>query len=164
MDRGGPGGALIVEDADFEAAFCDPPNDGHEFWKRTYCTVLECRGGDPLLGRKLNRYFSAAGIPDPHLDVVQLVHTSGDPKTLPLLTLEATADAVLAEGVASEEEVTAAVTSLTSFTTDPGTVVGSPRIFQVWAEAPGRGRLTGRRARRRAVRGARPAERGWRRW
>jgi ubiquinone/menaquinone biosynthesis C-methylase UbiE len=131
-----PGGALVVEDADFEAAFCEPPNDGHEFWKRTYCTVLERRGGDPLLGRKLYRYFSDAGIPNPHLDVVQLAHTSGEPKTLPLLTLEATADAVVAEDVASEEEVIAAVATLTSFTADPSTVVGSPRIFQVWATRP----------------------------
>lgn len=131
-----PGGALVVEDADFEAAFCDPPNDGYEFWKRTYCTVLERRGGDPLLGRKLYRYFSEAGIPDPHLDVAQLAQTSGEAKTLALLTLEATADPVVAEGVASETEVTAAIASLTSFTADPSTVLGSPRVFQVWATRP----------------------------
>src|SRR5664279_620571 len=26
------GGAVVVEDADFEGSFCDPPNDGFDFW------------------------------------------------------------------------------------------------------------------------------------
>ena len=128
-----PGGALVVEDADFDAVFCDPPNDGHEFWKRTYCRALERRGGDPLLGRKLYRYFIESDIPSPQLNVVQLAHSSGEGKTLALSTLEATADAIVAEDVASEDEVTAAIASLTAYTTTPGTVVGSPRTFQVWA-------------------------------
>jgi ubiquinone/menaquinone biosynthesis C-methylase UbiE len=128
-----PGGALVVEDADFGASFSEPPNDGFEFWKRTYCSVLERRGGDPLIGRKLYRYFGEAGIPSPRLKIVQVAHATGEAKTLAALTLDATAEAVLAEGVASEEEVSAAVASLASFTADPATLIGSTRAFQVWS-------------------------------
>ena len=131
-----PGGALVVEDADFSAAFCEPSNEGFEFWKRTYCSVLERRGGDPLIGRKLYRYFREAGIPGPQVNIVQLAHAAGEAKTLTALTLEATADAVVAEGIASRHEVAAAVTSLTSFTADPATLIGSPRAFQVWSRRP----------------------------
>jgi hypothetical protein len=31
-----PGGVIIVEDADFDGLFCDPPNDGFEFYPRMY--------------------------------------------------------------------------------------------------------------------------------
>jgi hypothetical protein len=48
-------------------------------------------------------------------------------------TLEATAKAIVAEGLASEDEVRSAIASLSEFTNDPGTVIGDPRIFQVWA-------------------------------
>ena len=45
-----PGGAVAVEDADFDGAFCDPPNHGYEFWARTYPEVLRRHGGDPQMG------------------------------------------------------------------------------------------------------------------
>ena len=131
-----PGGVLVVEDADFEALFCDPPNEGYEFWKRSYSRVLELRGGDPVIGRKLHRYFREADVPSPAMNVVQLATTSGEAKTLPLSTLEATGEAILAEAVATEEELTTALARLASFTADPDTVSGSPRIFQVWASRP----------------------------
>ena len=71
-----PGGALVVEDADFGALFCDPPNDGFAFWSRSNCTILERRGGDPLLGRKLYRYFLETDIPSPDMNLVQVAHTA----------------------------------------------------------------------------------------
>ena len=44
------GGVIVVEDADFEGAFCDPPNDGFAFWVEAYQRVLRAHGGDPLSG------------------------------------------------------------------------------------------------------------------
>jgi ubiquinone/menaquinone biosynthesis C-methylase UbiE len=131
-----PGGALVVEDADFGALFCDPPNDGYEFWSRSYCSILERRGGDPLIGRKLYRFFLASDIRTPHMALVQHAHTSGEAKALSLSTLEATAEAILDEGVATEDEVAAAIASLAAYTAETGTIVSSPRIFQVWARKP----------------------------
>ena len=131
-----PGGVLLVEDADFEAMFCDPPDEGFEFWKRSYSRVLELRGGDPVIGRKLHRYFREAGVPSPTMSVVQLANTTGEAKTLPLSTLEASGEAILAEGVATEGELTTALARLASFAADPETTSGSPRVFQVWASRP----------------------------
>jgi hypothetical protein len=65
--------------------------------------------------------------------VVQRVDRTGEAKTLPCLTLEATADAVVNEGIATAEEVRAAVESLAEFATDPRTLAGSPRTFQAWS-------------------------------
>lgn len=128
-----PGGVILVEDADFEGSFCDPPNEGFDFWVDAYQRALAKRGGDPLLGRKLHRYFTDAGIPAPELTVVQRVDTRGEAKTLPYSTIEATADPIVSEGIASAEEVRAALASLAGAAADPGSVFGSPRIFQAWS-------------------------------
>jgi len=127
-----PGGSIVVEDADFDGLFCDPPNDGFAFYRRSYQLVLARRGGDPGTPRKLYRHFLEAGIREPRLRLVQGVGTAGASKTLPLLTLEAIADVIVDEGVASADEVREALESLAAFTDDPETLVGDPRIFQVW--------------------------------
>ena len=73
-----------------------------------------------------------AGIPDPDLRLVQRADVNGEAKTLSLSTLEATADAIVEEGLASIDEVTAALADLAAFTADRATVVGDPRVFQLW--------------------------------
>ena len=77
----GPGGAIAVEDTDFDGLFCDPPNGGFDFHKRMYPRVLEHNGGDARIGRKLYRYFLEAGIPDPGLHLVQSVDAAGEAKS-----------------------------------------------------------------------------------
>jgi ubiquinone/menaquinone biosynthesis C-methylase UbiE len=131
-----PGGTIVVEDADFDGQFCHPPNDGFDFYARTYPRVLERNGGDAAAGRKVYGYFLEAGIPNPNLRLVQNANTTGEEKTLSLSTLEATADAILAKELASEDEVSAALASLAAFTDDPATLIGEPRIFQLWCRRP----------------------------
>jgi SAM-dependent methyltransferase len=126
-------GVIIAEDADFTGSFCEPRNAGHAFFVRAYSRVLESHGGDPGAARKLYRLFLAAGIPEPSLSVRQGVHTSGEAKTLPYATIEATAGAIVSEGIATEEEIASALADLGAFTADPATVIGRPRTFQVWA-------------------------------
>ena len=62
---------------------------------------------------------------------------TGEAKTLSLSTLEATADAIVDEGLASVDEVTAALADLAAFTADQATVMGDPRVFQLWCSRPG---------------------------
>jgi hypothetical protein len=131
-----PGGVLVVEDADFAALFSEPANHGYEFVKRVYPQLLERNGGDWSTSRKLFGYVIAAGAPTPDLRLVQRVATTGEEKRLMLTTLEATADATIAAGLASEDEVSSARASLAAFTDDDRTFVAEPRIFQVWARRP----------------------------
>jgi ubiquinone/menaquinone biosynthesis C-methylase UbiE len=132
-----PGGVVAVEDADFEGLFCDPPNDGFEFYARTFPVALSRHGGDPTAGRKLHRYFRDAEIPEAEFRLTaQRVRASGDTKTLALATLEATAAAMVAERLATEDEVEAARASLAEFVDDPETILADPRVFQCWARKP----------------------------
>jgi SAM-dependent methyltransferase len=128
-----PGGVLIVEDADFDGWCCHPPNGGFDFFVRTYSQALQRSGGDPALGRKLYGGFLAAGIPGPQVSMVQPVWTEGEGKMLAWSTLEATAEAIMSHGLASQDEVVAALTDLEHFTADPQTLISGPRIFQLWS-------------------------------
>jgi SAM-dependent methyltransferase len=131
-----PGGVLVVEDADFDGLFCWPPNSGFDFYADRYREVLRRRGGDPAIGRKLCRLFLTAGIPDPQLKLVQRAEISGPGKSMALSTLASTADAILAEGLATADEVDVALHDLGAYIDDPSTVIGEPRLFQVWARKP----------------------------
>lgn len=126
------GGVMIMEDADFGGWCCDPPNEGFDLFLDAYRRVLQRRGGDHAIGRKLYRYCLAAGIPDPRVTVVQHLH-EGEAKTLAWSTLEAAADAIIAEGLATADELAAALASLRRFTDDPRTLICGPRVFQLWS-------------------------------
>lgn len=130
------GGVIAVEDADFEGSFCDPPHEGFDFWVETYQRVLETHGGDPRSGRKLYRYFAESGIPVPELTVVQRADVTNEAKMMPHRTIEATAEAIIGAGLATAEQVGAALASLADFAADPATVCGSPRTFQAWSRRP----------------------------
>ena len=123
----------MIEDADFDGLFCWPPNEGFSFYARMYPHVLELRGGDPASGRKLYDYFLDARIPSPQVRLAQGFDSAGDTKMLALATLEATAEPIVAAGLASEDEVRAAVDSLSAYAGDATTVIGDPRVFQIWA-------------------------------
>jgi len=131
-----PGGVLIVEDADFDGWCCHPANEGFDFFLRSYREVIRRSGGDHAAGRKLYGYLLAAGVPGPQVAVVQPVCVSGEEKTLAWSTLEATAGAILSEGLATRDEVTAQLASLAEFTADERTLISGPRVFQLWSRRP----------------------------
>jgi hypothetical protein len=131
--RGRPGGIIAVEDADFDGLFCDPQNDRFDFYRSMYPRACAASGGDATVGRKLRRYFAEAGIPVPESRLVQSFDTYGDTKTLAVATLEASADAIAAASLATREEVATAIADLRAFAGTPGTLIGDPRTFQIWA-------------------------------
>jgi hypothetical protein len=65
--------------------------------------------------------------------LVQSLWLAGEEKMLAFSTLDASAEAIVAERLASEDEVTAALTSLQRFTADPQTLICGPRVFQLWS-------------------------------
>jgi ubiquinone/menaquinone biosynthesis C-methylase UbiE len=65
------------------------------------------------------------------------VWTEGEGKTLAWSTLDATAEAIVSEGIAARDEVAAALDDLERFTEDPGTLISGPRVFQAWSRRGG---------------------------
>jgi hypothetical protein len=69
--------------------------------------------------------------------MIQPTHCGPMPeKGLNLSTMINIADAVLAEGLASEDEVRDTIAELTAFTEDPRSMLACPRIFQVRGRKP----------------------------
>ena len=99
--------------------------------------MIERKGGDANAGAQLYALCLDAGLADVRVQVVKPAHTGRcAEKGLSLSTLVNIADTVLAEGLATREELDAAVASLTALTDDPRSVVGLPRIVQVWGRKP----------------------------
>jgi hypothetical protein len=52
--------------------------------------------------------------------------------------LEATAEAILAEKLATADEISTALSSLHAYTRQPDTLLAEPRVLEVWARGPAR--------------------------
>jgi hypothetical protein len=61
------------------------------------------------------------------------VYATGEAKSLVLSTLAAGADSIVADGLASRDEVAVAIDHVAAFTHDPTTLLAEPRVFQVRA-------------------------------
>ncbi|MEP6853407.1 MAG: methyltransferase domain-containing protein [bacterium] len=127
------GGVLVAEDADFPGAFSYPRQPAVDFWIERYSEVLRLHGGDPESGRKLVSHFLAAGLPDPTVHVIARAHVDGEGKQIPYLTVQATAEAMMAAGVATPEEIEEAAARLRELSTDSTVLFGMPLTVQVWS-------------------------------
>ncbi|HEX2219396.1 MAG TPA: methyltransferase domain-containing protein [Gemmatimonadales bacterium] len=132
-----PSGTLVLEDIDFSGAFCYPANAAYSRYCELYVQVIARRGGDANVGAKLYQLCLDAGLEDVHVGMVQPMHCRCTPeKSLSLSTMINIADAVLAEGLAGEEEVRETIAELRAFTEDPRSTIACPRIFQVRGRKP----------------------------
>ena len=99
--------------------------------------MIDRRGGDANVGPLLYGLCLGAGLRDVQMQVVQPTYCGTCvEKEISLSTMVNIADAVLAEGLASEAEVSGTIARLTAFTEDPGTIIACPRIFQVRGRKP----------------------------
>jgi SAM-dependent methyltransferase len=127
-----PGGMLVVEDEEQAGQFCHPSDDAFARYVALYEAVLRRRGGDPDLGPRLADVFEARGLVGVGLDVVQPALRRGEGKELPALTMAHIAPELEAYGLAHDDEVDALTESLERIAGDGTTVVGLPRVYQVW--------------------------------
>ena len=89
-------------------------------------------GGDPTVGRRLPALLHDAGVTDIGMRVVQPIGTIGDIKQIAPLTLAASAEAIRANGIASDAEIGQLQADLQAFSDDPTTLVSMPRVVQCW--------------------------------
>jgi len=128
-----PGGALVLQDIDFRGHFSYPEDPALARYVDLYSETVRRRGGDANIGPRLARFLIDAGLVDVHIRIVQPAAMVGDVKLIAGLTMESTADAVIAEGLASKSEVEALVDRLYALADDTETLVSLPRIIQVWS-------------------------------
>lgn len=131
-----PGGVLVVEDIDYEGKFCEPPCPAFERHAELYVAAARQRGADPFIGRRLVRLLEKAGFSGVDGSLVQPFGRSGDVKQVASLTFAAISDGLVAQGIASAEEVASVASELATFAEQPDTTMSFPRIFQAWGRKP----------------------------
>lgn len=90
------------------------------------------RGGNAWLGPELPEHLLATGLSDVGVSAWQPVAREGGIKTLIVVTVEAIAQAIVDDGLASEEELAQVVERLRSVADDSTTLMCGPTIFQAW--------------------------------
>ncbi|HET6328409.1 MAG TPA: methyltransferase domain-containing protein [Planctomycetaceae bacterium] len=127
-----PGGVFVVEDIDFRGHFAEPDCQALARSVELYTRVVQGRGADPQIGPRLPALLREAGFQEIRMKLVHPAAMQGGIKLLICVTLEKIADAVLADGLTSEQELRETIEQLYAFARDPHTILGGPRIFQTW--------------------------------
>jgi hypothetical protein len=130
-----PGGVVALQEPDVETFSCYPP---HPAWDRLMAAMLEVFariGSDIYLARRLYRLASDAGLADVHYRPCLIGIRSGDPMAdhLPS-TAESLRSEILNAGLLSEAEFPVLLEQCRSHLRDPGTVVRSFMVAQVWGK------------------------------
>jgi SAM-dependent methyltransferase len=133
-----PGGALVVEDVDVRGSFCHPSSAAYRRYVEIYATTARARGGDPDIGARLPELLRGAGFDDVRVCAALPVGArpdgpEGDVKLVSPLTLDAIADAAIAEGVAHRDELEELAVALRRLAGDPAYLMSIPRIVQAIA-------------------------------
>jgi ubiquinone/menaquinone biosynthesis C-methylase UbiE len=127
-----PGGAVVVEDINHDAIFCYPACAAVDRYITLYNQVAHLKGADPEIGLKLPELLRLAEGHAIQLNVVQPTFMDGGAKRIHQITLENITEAIIAGGLATPAELMAITAELEAFTQNPQTLIGFPRIFQVW--------------------------------
>ena len=130
-----PGGVVALQEPDVDTFNCYPP---HPAWDRLMTAVLEAFarvGSDIYLARRLYRMARDAGLADVHYRPVLIGIRSVDPMAdhLPS-TAESLRSAILHAGLLSEAELPILLEQCRRHLRDPGTVVRSFMVAQVWGK------------------------------
>lgn len=126
------GGALAVEDIDFRGHFAHPSCPALDKYAELYQQVVRRKGADPIIGPRLYGLLLDAGLGEVDISLVHPVHTKGEGKHIHPMTLEAIASSVIDEGLATPSELEELLEDLNRGVRDARTLMGMPRIFQVW--------------------------------
>ena len=129
-----PQGIIVIEDTDFAGSFCYPTCAAYDRYKQLYQELVQRRGGDSNIGTKLPAMLRRSGIQEVAFNVIQPAHMYGEGKLMAPLTMARISDALIAESLATEDEVEQILIELNHAAADPGTVMSLPRIFQVWGK------------------------------
>ena len=132
-----PGGIVALQEPDVDTFSCYPP---HPAWDRLMTAmvgVFAAVSSDVYLARRLYRLVRDTGLADVQYRPCLIGIRSTDPMAdhLPA-TVESVRSAILKLGLLSEQELPVLLEQCRSHLRDPGTVVRSFMVAQVWGRKP----------------------------
>jgi SAM-dependent methyltransferase len=128
-----PGGRVVCEEMDLTRWLCDPPSAlmGRSF--ELNVALGDRRGAHFRLGSSLHRLFREAGFARPEVSANFPVALRGEVKRLLGLSFQGFAPALVADGLAPQEEVDRIAAEVLRLAGDETTLFGFPLVGQVWA-------------------------------
>jgi SAM-dependent methyltransferase len=133
-----PGGSVLIEDVDVAAVWSSPPCGALARHVDLYLAAARGLGAHPDVGCQLATLLRGLGADDIDVHLVQPVLHGREDLQIHARTMEAIAGPVVAQGLATDAEVSALVAELDEWSTTPGVFASLPRIVQVSARVPGR--------------------------
>jgi ubiquinone/menaquinone biosynthesis C-methylase UbiE len=131
-----PGGLAVLVDIDYSGCFVYPESAAFRRYHELYCAAVRQKGADPDIGPRLPVLLKTSGFEEIGVLVTQPAALEGEVKLAHPITMENIADAVVAAGLASRDEVTSITEQLYALAQDPSVVASVPRIVQTWARRP----------------------------
>ena len=128
-----PDGILVCEDHDDGGIFSEPQTRAYERLVEISEAVNRIRGLDSYIGLKLPRLVREAGFGRPEVVVKQIAELRGPHKLFWEITLREAAPAILAAGVATQEELDTVCGEIRAIAEDETTLVMLARVTQIWA-------------------------------
>jgi hypothetical protein len=126
-----PGGVLVCEDADVVALFCEPPAPAFDRMVALFQRLSDGRTSNGRAPFCLPDAFRRAGLVDVEWTLYRHIATSAGEKAIMPLTLAMTADAIVADGIATRAEVDEIVFRLNDLSDDPAYAFAMPRMHQI---------------------------------
>jgi SAM-dependent methyltransferase len=133
-----PGGLIAIEDVEVAAVWSSPPNDALRRHLDLYVAAAHGLRARPDFACEIAPTLAALGATNVHVDVIQPVLREPADLRAHACTMEAIAEPILAQGLATSDEIDALVAQLDEFALTPGVVATLPRVVQVSARAPRR--------------------------
>jgi hypothetical protein len=99
-----------------------------------YSAAVRRRGGDPEIGLRLPQLLARAGFAGIGAQLAQPGGLGSDVKELLSLTFSYIRESLIADGLAAAEELEHVAAALGVLERDPLTLVGLPRVAQVWGQ------------------------------
>jgi SAM-dependent methyltransferase len=132
-----PGGAVALQEADLVTLLCDPPLAAWTRLFRAYEAYARAAGVDLYLGRRLPALLRAAGVVDVGVRPLVWVLPPGH-LLRPLLPhfAENVRGHLVAQGLLSDDELSALLAAVQAHLADPATLVVAPMHFQAWGRTP----------------------------
>lgn len=131
-----PGGLLVIEDVDVSGIWSAPAVPALEYHKHMYLETARRRGAHPDLAMRLPELLRLTGLVDFEVGLVQPILRTRRARYVHAMTMAAITPAVVASGVASQEECDAVTAELVTWAEDDGWIVTLPRLVQVVARVP----------------------------
>ncbi len=133
-----PGGIVAAQEPETDTMCCYPP---HPAWDKLMAAmegVFASIGADVHIARRLHTLFAHVGLSDIHYRPFLLGWRAGDPMIdhLPA-TVESLRGSILKLGLLKEEELPDVLAQCRAHLRDPGTIVRSFMVAQVWGRKVG---------------------------